>query len=204
MRCCLLGFVFFMLAGCTTPTAYGPNGLKGGYSEDRLASDTWAVKAEGNVYSTKSRMLDIAMMRAAELTIENGFVSFEVTGGDGAFIKTWNWTNPGHSVSNGTADTYYSNGVANTHISNTTTHYPASHSSADFPEANVIVKMYKKSGAPKNAYDAESVIKNIKPRFSKIKGQGAWVRCQDKSANKVFETSSEKCNGPNLVVKEML
>lgn len=204
MRYCLLGLVFFMLTGCTTPTAYGPNGLKGGYSDERLASDTWAVKAEGNVYSTKSRMLDIVMMRAAELTIENGFVNFEVTGGDGAFIKTWNWTNPGHSVSNGTADTYYSNGVASTYISSKTTHYPASHGSADFPEANIIVKMYKKSDAPKDAYDAESIIENVKPRFLKSNEQGVWVRCQDKSANQKFETSSEKCTGPNLIVKEML
>jgi len=200
--CCFLSL--FLVAACSTPTPYGPTGFKGGYSEEKLSADSWAVKAEGNIYSSKSQMMDMVMLRAAELTLDNGFIGFEVTGGDGAYIKTLSWVTPARSVSSGFGNTYVLGNTASTNVNASTTHYPASHNSADFPEANIIAKMYEKGEMPKEAYDAKKVISAIKPRFFKQQGQGEWVSCHNRTNNKIFETSADKCTGANLLIKERL
>ena len=200
--CCVLSL--FFVAACTSPTSYGPNGFRGGYSEEQLSADSWAVKAEGNIYSTKSQMLDMVMLRAAELTVDNGFTNFEVTGGDGAYIRTLSWIAPARSVSSGSGNTYISGNTATTYVNTRTTHYSESHGSADIPEANIIAKMYEKDEAPKSAYDAKKVMSAIKPRFFKQEGQGEWVSCQDRANNTIFETSADKCTGANLLIKERL
>jgi uncharacterized lipoprotein YajG len=67
------------LAGCATP--YQPMGATGGYSELKLNEDTYLVTVAGNGYTSADRAQKIALLRAAELTIQSGFQRFIIVSG---------------------------------------------------------------------------------------------------------------------------
>ena len=63
-----------LLTGCATP--YQPAGLlTGGYSETKLAPDSYQIFAETESLERTGQMLDL---RAAELTLESGYRKFAV------------------------------------------------------------------------------------------------------------------------------
>lgn len=68
-----------IVAGCASLAPYGPQlGPSGqGYSEQRIESDRWRVTYRG--VGDPGRVSDYALLRAAELTLNNGDDWFEVT-----------------------------------------------------------------------------------------------------------------------------
>ena len=64
------------LAGCSTP--YQRTGFTGGFSETRLQENAFSVSFRGNGYTSRERSTDFALLRCAELTLENGFKFFAV------------------------------------------------------------------------------------------------------------------------------
>ena len=73
---CLLLLTAF--AGCTT--AYQPQGANGGYTETQVGANVFRVTFKGNLRSTQVETNDMALLRAAELSVKNGYPFF-VTGG---------------------------------------------------------------------------------------------------------------------------
>lgn len=71
----LVTFTVLVLA-CATP--YQRAGYAGGYSETRLAEDRWIVDFWGNGYTSGARVRDFTLLRAAELTLDNGFRYFAI------------------------------------------------------------------------------------------------------------------------------
>jgi hypothetical protein len=70
-------FVFcVVLAGCMTQ--YAPKSISGGYSEVRLNEDTIQISVEGNGFTSKDRARNIALLRAAELTLNSGYGRFVI------------------------------------------------------------------------------------------------------------------------------
>ncbi len=65
------------LAGCATP--YQRTGLTGGFSETRLLENAFSVSFCGNGYTSRERSTDFALLRCAELTLENGFKFFVIS-----------------------------------------------------------------------------------------------------------------------------
>lgn len=65
--------------GCAT--AYQPKSFTGGYSEVRLNAETVEISVAGNGYTSTERARNIALLRAADLTLESGFKRFIVLGG---------------------------------------------------------------------------------------------------------------------------
>ena len=66
-----------LLAGCST--SYHQKGFFGdGYSDYRVNQDKFAVIFRGNEYTDSEDVRRFAMMRAAELTLQNGFRYFTV------------------------------------------------------------------------------------------------------------------------------
>lgn len=64
------------LAACATSTAYAPaglNGQRGGYAEQRLESDRYSVSFSGNSVTSRDQVEMSLLLRAAELTVENGY-----------------------------------------------------------------------------------------------------------------------------------
>ena len=70
------------LAACATATPYQPagfNGQRGGYAEQRLENDRYRVSFSGNSVTSREQVEMSLLLRAAELTTENGFDWFSTT-----------------------------------------------------------------------------------------------------------------------------
>jgi hypothetical protein len=62
------------LAGCATPTAYGPAGpyQTDGYTDRQLTDTRWRVTFTGNSVTPRDQVEDYLMLRAAEVTLDSG------------------------------------------------------------------------------------------------------------------------------------
>jgi hypothetical protein len=106
----LMLFALVMLAGCATP--YGPHQLVGGYSHVRIQNDVFRIVFDGNAYIHKSAVDYYALVRAAELTVQNGREYFRVLGAD-TDVKTINVFIPGQTfATSSTYGTAYSRATA--------------------------------------------------------------------------------------------
>jgi hypothetical protein len=63
------------LAGATEYQVAGPDG---GYSELQLAPDLYRIAFQGNAYTSQERVADMALLRAADLTLGQGASHFVV------------------------------------------------------------------------------------------------------------------------------
>jgi hypothetical protein len=64
------------LGACATSTVYAPagfNGQRGGYAEQRLETDRYRVSFSGNSVTSREQVEMSLLLRAAELTTENGY-----------------------------------------------------------------------------------------------------------------------------------
>lgn len=74
----LATFVSLVLAGCAYgPTPYQP-GDRQGYSEIRLEADRFRVSFRGNSLTDRETVELYLLVRAAELTLANGFDTFSI------------------------------------------------------------------------------------------------------------------------------
>ena len=67
------------LGGCAT--RYQPQSFTGGYDEVRLNETTYQITVKGNGYTSAERARDLALLRAADLTLGAGFDRFVVVNG---------------------------------------------------------------------------------------------------------------------------
>lgn len=63
-----------VLSGCATP--YGPIGWTGGVEAQRISSSTWRIVARANSYTSRTRIADFTLLKAAETTLEAGGTHF--------------------------------------------------------------------------------------------------------------------------------
>lgn len=83
MRRFLIGFSLAALAACATAvgTSYAPADSKGyGYTETRIEADRYRIVFAGDGATPPSVVDDYALLRAAELAVENGYDWFRVVG----------------------------------------------------------------------------------------------------------------------------
>lgn len=70
-------------AGCTGPTTYTKadpyRGSGYGYRDKRIGGDEFSIVASGNKATTRRRVAEIALLRAARLTKEEGRTHFLIT-----------------------------------------------------------------------------------------------------------------------------
>lgn len=64
------------LMGCAT--AYQPSGYRGGFSDSQLATDIFRITFQGNAVTTPDRAEEMALLRSAEVAINNGFNYFVI------------------------------------------------------------------------------------------------------------------------------
>ena len=83
LRCACVLAAILCVAGCATgPTAYGPkSGEKLGFESTKIQNDRFRVKYTAK---TQDEAIDYALLRAAQLTVENGDDWFEVINTGGA------------------------------------------------------------------------------------------------------------------------
>lgn len=63
-----------LLPGCATE--YQARAADGGYTQTQLGPQTWQVAFEGNRYTDTAQMHDFALLRGAELTLQQGYSHF--------------------------------------------------------------------------------------------------------------------------------
>jgi hypothetical protein len=64
-------------AGCSG-TGYHRMALTGGYDDTQMADDSYHVVFEGNGYTTPQRAHDLALLRASDLCLGQGYVYFMI------------------------------------------------------------------------------------------------------------------------------
>ena len=64
------------LGGCASN--YQSKQLFGGYSEEKLLANVFEVSFKGNGFTKRDRVTDFALLRSAEVAVENGFDYFVV------------------------------------------------------------------------------------------------------------------------------
>jgi len=68
--------VLLLVSGCAT--SYGQQNLTGGYTDKQLRYNSFEIVFDGNAYTSSETVDDFAVLRAAELTIENGYQYFGI------------------------------------------------------------------------------------------------------------------------------
>ena len=68
----LAASISLLTLGCATTYTSADESVSGGYTETRLAPDTYLVRIEGNGFTTRGEVEQFAMRRCAELTLEQG------------------------------------------------------------------------------------------------------------------------------------
>jgi hypothetical protein len=75
-----------VLAGCTTPTPYqplgAPTGVRGGFSEQQIEQNRFRVMFAGNELTSRDRVENYLLFRAAELTVQRGYDGFTLVDRD--------------------------------------------------------------------------------------------------------------------------
>ena len=87
------------LVACATP--YQHLGLGGGFTDKQIAPDTFKIHFRGNGYTPDKRAQDLAVLRAAELTLEHGYQYFtplNVGSSDRGFVAPITGTVVGNTV----------------------------------------------------------------------------------------------------------
>lgn len=72
----ILSSTLLLLPGCSTN--YKASGFNGGYSEIKTTPDSFIVTFTGNGFTTHEKVMQYALKRASELTLENGYKYFSV------------------------------------------------------------------------------------------------------------------------------
>ena len=82
---CIIILIILGLVGCARPTGYTKSassfltGAKGyGYSDKRINDDEFSIVVLGNPSTSKARVAEIALLRAAHLTKEQGRTHFVI------------------------------------------------------------------------------------------------------------------------------
>lgn len=148
-------------AGCATP--YQRVGRTGGISETQLAPDIFRITSYGNGYSVRERVSDFALLRAAELAIENGFTHFlvmdETSGGRSQTRVTPTTTTTRLPPTAQLGKQTVPLGVA------TTTTSGGDVKTVFRPETSITVRMMKNPGPDLVAYDATFLSKSIRQKY---------------------------------------
>jgi hypothetical protein len=152
-------FCALNLAACTT---YQPEGFTGGFSETPLARNAYQIQTKGNSFASASLVRNIALVRAAELTLDKGFHSFVILDQED-WEKTVTLTSPGTFNS---TTRYYGNSA------HTSGNYSGPQDIST-PRTNLVVRMFDKGepGSEDGLLPME-IIRSVGPQ---VKYQGPYL-----------------------------
>ena len=136
-----------LMEGCAT--SYQPKGLTGGFADRQISEDTFTITFQGNGFTSQDRSNELALVRAADVTIEHGFSYFE--GLDmKAGMNTSYLEHPGSASTYGhfSGKSYYSSTVYN----------PPTVTAINRPETAIMIKCYVNDpGPPHKTFDARKI-----------------------------------------------
>lgn len=145
-----------ILAGCAT--GYGKMSIwnEGGYADTQLTKDTFLVSFRGNDMTAPERTRDLAMLRSAEIMLENGYPYF--------VLLDMNTSSNSSSFTMPTA-----NATTVSYAGYTSTNYQLPMTiNTRVHNSELKVRGFVQQNAPHDALEAKKVIDNIKAKY-KIK-----------------------------------
>lgn len=152
--------VLLLLSGCAT--SYQQEGATGGFNDYQVSKDTFMIKFRGNGYTKKDRAADFSLLRAAEVTLKNGYSYFAIIGGN---VDTANssFTTPASYNTYGTANTY-----GNTSYINATTYQTGGQTfNVSRHTSTLQIKCFKKEQKLNTTlYDAKMVQSSLKAQYN--------------------------------------
>jgi|SRR5271166_3439905 len=127
-------FALLAVSGCATD--YQPQGFTGGYDDYLTAPDVAVVTFHGNGYTPAERVVEMAGLRCAEVTLQHGYRYFVLLSA-ADLSGTTSFTTPGYAHTTG-----YANAFGNFATGSTTTYYspPQTHTFYK-PGVQIVIKM---------------------------------------------------------------
>ena len=160
MKNILLVLIIFVITGCMTSTPYQPMGFKGGYENTQLDKNVFEVTFSGNGLTSRQRVRDFAMLRSAELTIQNGYKYFisinENTSSTQHTVVTPKTSTTDHNIS---VSDGYAYGTSNT------TTYGGQQMRINKPTTVMRIICLNKKPNDVLSYNAYFIIKSIKNKY---------------------------------------
>jgi len=145
------------VAGCTS---YQAQGLSGGFSETQLDTNVWEVSFRGNGYTSKERVRDFGLLRASELTLQNGYSYFLVMN-EGDYTTL-------HSTGNSTTNSnVHCNGYGSSVncYGNSSTKAPTQFNKHCVERVVVMYKDRPDFGVP---YNAKMIYENVRAEYDMV------------------------------------
>jgi len=151
-----------LACACATLTPYQPARNGEGYSEQRLESNRYRVAFAGNSATSRQTVENYLLYRAAELTLDNGYDYFELSGGA---IEREARSASGLSFGFG-GFSFGSNAAFGVGVGTSTAEGPAYHD-----EADVVMFHGRKPDDDPVAFDAHEVKSNLESHIKRPKGE---------------------------------
>jgi len=148
-----------IIASCATP--YQKAGITGGYSDIQVGENIFQISFRGNGCTSRERASDFCLLRAAEVTLKNGYKYFVIGSGE-KYSKTVICSTPSTSYTTGEAYGCcgYAYGTA------TTTTYGGHTYSISKPRVIYVIICFKeKPNYNGIVYNAELVVKSVKAKY---------------------------------------
>ena len=155
--------ILVLCSGCATP--YMSEGFMGSFKSTQIQDGMFRVNFRGNAYSHTDRVEDFALLRSAELALENGYKYFVIMG-ENQETSTVGVTTPVTANTTGNMNMYGGNGYAYGHYRGTTTYSGGNTFFINRPSASMVIQCFKeKPNVSGMIYDAEQVRTNIKKSY---------------------------------------
>ena len=143
-------FFAFLVSGCAT--GYYAQDFSGGYSEFRINPDSFMVTFKGNGYTPTQRVFQYVLLRASELTLQNGYRYFIVVSSMDQ-TSSYNYSNT-YGDTSGSAEAYNTSNY-------TTAQFKGVTSSSTYsgrmvkPGTSINIKCFKENPGLDGAIDAQ-------------------------------------------------
>jgi hypothetical protein len=165
MRSGLMLVIALILTGCAT--AYQPDGYGGGFSETQLDKNLFKVTFRGNGWTKPEVTDDFALLRGAELTLNNGFTHFAIIDSQ-LRDERRSYTTPTQSYTTANANAY-GNSVYGT--AQTTTYGGQTIHSSRPTKTIVMVCFDEKPDIQEFVYDAKFICNSIGKKYDVLCGK---------------------------------
>lgn len=165
-----------VVAVTSCATSYQPSGAMGGFSDVQLAPDLFKIRFGGNAYTSPERAQDFAMLRAAEITLQNGCGYFAIVD-ENDYTTTQAITTPGVVSTNAyaTAQTngnVYLNpyggtysGTTTGNVNATTTYTPPQTTVLHRPRSGLLIRIFQTKPDGIFTYDAAFLQQSLKQSY---------------------------------------
>lgn len=141
-----------LLTACAT--AYQSGGFSGGFSEMQMAQDTYRIQFKGNAFTGANETSEMAMLRAAELTLQSGYTHFIVMGAGDTNERSY-YVQPGQTNTSLRPNIYGGYDASSTNVGG----YVAP---IDKPRSEIFIRMV---GADQNGLDAQQVYDQLAAKY---------------------------------------